>query len=69
MATKKRTTITFQPTDEVRALMAARFGEERGLRSRFINDALRAGFRALKRKRDAIVRKAAIAMEKKGGAR
>jgi len=69
MATpKKRTTITFQPTDEVRVLMAARFGDERGLRSRFINDMIRAGFKAMNRKRARIIRNAmkAAASGKKG---
>lgn len=57
MATKKRTTITFQPTEEVRALMAEAVrlegGEKRGARSRIINEAIRA----------------AIASGKKGGKR
>lgn len=44
MATKKRTTITFQPTDEVRDMVDWVVRYKGGSRSKVINDALREAF-------------------------
>lgn len=59
MKSKKRRTWTFEPADDVRSLMArainskvGRGGQERGLRSRLINKAIRLQCVALAGKRE-----------------